>query len=209
MRPGGVVSFTKLNSIGFLQKNRLYIVMCLSLITGIIIGSVSLASGGKSTEVFKSVFTWYINGREGTGFFIVLFSSFFYYFAVATAFFTLGASIVGVIFSPIICCTIGIFFGGISAFSYSQYTLKGIAFNAIILLPAALTFCICALFAAKEAFCLSVIIIKLTLPKSRPLNLSGEFKSYCGRFLIIVLLFALSALVDAAVTVSFIKFFSF
>ena len=55
----------------------------------------------------------------------------------------------------------------------------------------------------------SSVLLRLTMPKSRPVNVSGEFKIYCGKYFIVIILSILSALIDAVVSVSFIKFFSF
>lgn len=209
MKPGGVVSFKKINAVGFLFKNKLHLLMFVSLVIGIVIGSFFFTKGGNSELLFKSIFEFFVSSRKGKGFFTIFISSFLTYLIACGCYFVVGASIIGVVLSPILCCTFGIYFSGIAAFAYSNFALKGVAFNAIIILPTALSFFVCAFFAAKEAFGFSSIIIKLTLPKSRPLNISGEFRVYCGKFLIILLLCLISAIIDSAVSMSFLGHFSF
>lgn len=209
MKPGGVVSLKKINAFGLLHKNKLYVLMCVLLLVGMIIGSISISGSGSANSVFKGVFSQYISQRQDSGYFSVFLKSFLVYAVICLLYFSSGVSIIGVIISPIICCALGIYFSGIAAFSYSEFALKGVAFNAIILLPAALTFLICAFIAAKEAFLFSAVIFKLVLPKSHVSNISGNFKAYCGKYIIVLLLCLVSALIDAAVSVAFIKFFSF
>ena len=209
MKPGGVVSLKKINSINFLHKNKLLLFMCLSLVVGIVIGSFAL-SGNKSISGYaNNLFDYFINSRQGLGFFNQFFSSLLFYFLICLTFFTIGTSIIGAVMSPIICCLSGIYLGGLASYSYSQFGLKGVAFNAIVLLPSALAFSISLFFSAKEAFNFSLIIIKLTLPKSRSCNISVEFKTYCGRFVLALIFCVIAALIDAAVSTSFLKYFSF
>ena len=209
MRPGGVVSLKKINSIGFLSKNRLFVLMCFSFVVGVVIGSISLSGGARSAGISRKLFELYIGDRQGAGFLGIFFSALLKYFTVSLSFFAFGASVIGVVFSPLMCCGLGIYFGCLSAYIYSTFSLKGVAFNAIVLIPAAFAFCVCAFFAAKEAFCFSAVILKLLLPKSRPSNLSVNFKSYCGRYLIILAFLIAVSLIDAAVSTAFLKFFEF
>ncbi|MBO4693652.1 MAG: hypothetical protein J5659_04610 [Clostridia bacterium] len=209
MKPGGVVSLKRINSFSFIFKNKLYLLMCLSMVAGVITGSLSLAGNGSAKSLFSYLFNYYINTRQDVGFFKVFISSFFYYTQAGIFFFIIGTSIVGVILSPLLCCVLGIYFSGIAAFAYNKYALKGIAFNAIILVPVVVFVFVFAFVAAKEAFCFSNVIIRITLPKSRPANISGEFKIYSGKFIIVLLLCILAAIIDAAVSVSFLRYFSF
>lgn len=209
MKPGGIVNLNKLNSLSFFCKNKLYIFLCFVFILGIVIGTVSLFTHSKASDYAGSIFSEYINSRQELSFFSVFFTEFLKYLTVCFAFFMFGTSVIGVIISPVLCCLLGTYYGIISSFAYSSFTLKGIAFNAVILIPPAIFFAVCSFLSAKEAFSFSASMIKLVLPKSRPMNLSGEFKLYCGRFIIIIGLLLLSAVIDAAVSSSFLKHFSF
>ncbi len=209
MKPGGVVSLKRINSISFLHKNKLFLLMCISLIFGIIIGSFALSGNGKASDFADKIFQFYISGRQNIAFFNLFFSTLIVYFLVCFIYFTIGTSVIGVVLSPILCCIVGMYFGSLASYSYGRFGLKGVAFNAIVLVPSALAFSICLFFAAKEAFNFSSIIIKLTMPKSRPCNISVEFKTYCGRFVLVMIFCVVAALIDAAVSTSFLKFFTF
>ncbi|MBR4910793.1 MAG: hypothetical protein IKZ47_05685 [Clostridia bacterium] len=183
--------------------------MCLAFIIGIFISSALVINSGNALSFASKLAAFYIKDRQGVGFFPLLIRVFFRYFAVCLAFFIFGASVIGVVLSPIICCAAGLYFGSIVSFIYSVFSIKGVAFNAIVLIPASLVFSVCMFFAAKESFSFSLILLKLTFPKSRPVNVSAEFKSYCGRFLIFFVVLIIVSLIDSAVSVSFLKLFDF
>lgn len=209
MRPGGVVSLKRLNKFGFLQKNKLLFFMGIAFIAGIIIGSISVARGGRAAQFASYLFERYYTKRQSLRFFNIFSVELIKNLLSALTFFVFGVSIIGVISSPIFCMTFGIYFGSMAAYAYSRFALQGVAFNSVVFVPSALAFSICLFFAAKESSEFSSVLLKLILPKSRPLNVSGEFRLFCGRILIIALCFALAALIDAAVSVSFIRYFSF
>lgn len=209
MKRGGIVSLKRFNSFISLGKNRLFIFICFTFILGIIIGNTSLFANSKASGYADDLFEAYINSRQGIGFFNIFISSLSKYTAACFVFYIFGVSIFGIVVSPILSCLLGIYYGILSAFAYSTLALKGVAFNAIILIPAALIFSLCVFFSAKESFVFSLLIVKLILPKSRPLNLSSEFRTYCGKYLVVLSFIVLSALADAAVSVSFLKFFTF
>lgn len=209
MRPGGVVSLKRLNKFGFLQKNKLLFFMCIVFVVGIAIGSLSVTRGTRAANFASYLFERYFTRRHELKFFGIFTAALAKNLLSSLIFFILGASIIGVIASPIFCVILGMYFGGVASYVYSQFALQGVAFNSVILVPSALAFCACSFFAAKESFEFSTVLLKLTMPKSRPLNVSAEFKIFCGRVLIISLCYAAAALIDAAVSVLFIRYFGF
>ena len=208
MKPGGVVVLKRISFLSFFGKNRLLLLMLLCFLAGVIISSVSF-SGSRAAEFSNAIFGYYISLRKNTTFLKVIFSVFSYYLAFFVALFIAGSSLTGVVLSPVICCTSGLYFGSLISYTYSSFALKGIAFNSVIIIPPALIVTLCMLFAAKESFSFSLILLKTVLPKSRPVNLSAEFKTYCGKYLLSVIFSLVAAVADAAVSGSFIKYFSF
>ena len=208
MKPGGVVSIKRLKVFDYFTKNKMLILMFFVFVLGLIFSSITF-SGSKAALISDKLFKFYVSARRDSGFISIVFSALLEYLAVTLAFFVSGASVVGVILSPALCFSVGLYYGTLTSFTYSAFSLKGIAFNSVIIIPAALVFSLCVFFAAKEAFMFSSVLLRLTMPKSRPINVSGEFKIYCGKFFIVIILSILSALIDAVVSVSFIKFFSF
>ena len=82
--------------------------------------------------------------------------------------------------------------------------MKGIAFNAVLIIPSAFVFVIALLLASRESMRFSILIAKISLPGSASVNLSFDFKNYCGRYLFIVLIALASALTDAVLSCSFL-----
>ena len=209
MKPGGVVSLKRLHNFGFLYKNRLLILMAVTFVVGIIIGSLSVSRGGRAVSFASYFFNGFFSVRLRYDFLHLFLICALKAVLISLLYFIFGASVIGVVVSPLFCAASGVYFGGISAFIYSRYYLQGVAFNAVIFLPAALTFAICSFFAAKESFEFSSVLLKLTMPKSRPADISSQFKLYCGKTLCVTVFFIIYALIDAVVSVSFIKYFGF
>ena len=110
----------------------------------------------------------------------------------------------GVVLVPVAAVLRGIIYGGVSAFLYSQYTVKGIAFNAVLIIPSAFVFVIALLLASRESVRFSLLIARISLPATPAVNLSYDFKNYCGRYLLISLIALASALTDAVLSCFFI-----
>ena len=86
-----------------------------------------------------------------------------------------------------------------------NFMLKGIAFNALLLIPTML-FCAIALFIlGRNAFSFSLLLARISLPGGQAVNLYNFFQNYCKK--LIFILFILSAIIDAVMSVSFIRFF--
>ena len=146
----------------------------------------------------------FISLRSGESFLSIALSSFMGSALVLLILFAAGTSILGVIFVPFLAVFRGVFYGGISALLYSEYAVKGIAFNAVLIIPSAFVFVIALLLASRESMRFSILIAKISLPGSASVNLSFDFKNYCGRYLFIVLIALASALTDAVLSCSFL-----
>ena len=102
----------------------------------------------------------------------------------------------------------GLFFGMVSAGLYSGYSLKGIAFYAVMILPAAVINVVAVLCASVESVRFSQVIAKLALPSAIPTDISSEFKEYFIKFLPIVSLSLLSAVIDGFLVTKLSDMFS-
>ena len=123
--------------------------------------------------------------------------------------FLLGASVFGVITVPCFVLIKGFIYGGITAYLYSEFALKGIAFNAVVFIPSIIIFIIVWLVASREAIRFSLKLSSLTLNNTMPFSLSDDFKDYGIKYLIFAAVVILSALADACISVSVLKYFSF
>ncbi len=209
MQKGTVLNLRKFNFLKSIGKSKTVIFMLLLFVAGLLFGNFSCSDKGKVFTFFANGFSEYISVRQLGVFWKIFLHSFSNFFAVLVGFFIFGTTLLGVSLVPLAVFCWGFWYGSISAHLCSEYALKGIAFNTVILIPPILCFSICLFFAARESFGFSLNLAKLTLPSSMPVKLFVHFKAFCNKYLILILVTILSALIDAAMSVTFIHFFDF
>ena len=209
MQRGRVLNLSRLKLTGFLLENKILIISLFLFILGIIFGTSAVFDYSKINDFTKTFVTDFIQLRNNAVFFKIFLSSFLRSVMTLLIFLIFGTSIFGVVTVPLTLTVCGVFYGSIVSYIYSEFALKGIAFNAVIFLPSSIIFIIVLLLACREAVNFSLKISSLTVSKSVSYNISNQFK----RFLIMLLIFVgfslVSALVDATVSSAFIKYFNF
>ncbi len=208
MQKGRVLRINSFGFLDYLQKNYILLIVLFSLILGIIFGTLKLDNSEALKSFFAEQLENFFSLRNDARFNKILISSFLQSLAVLFLMFLLGASLFGVVTVPVAMFIKGFLEGGMSAFLYSQYGLKGIAFNAVILIPATVAFLIVLLIASRESIKFSFKFSSLTLSKTLPKNLSVDFKDYSIKFLILTILTLAAALLDAIITKGLIKKFT-
>lgn len=209
MQRGKVLNLSRLKVTGFLFENKILIISLIIYLIGIIFGIVSIGKYENFTEFTKNFVNEFIDLRITEKFSKILINSFFRSVMILLAFAVLGTSMFGAVTVPFALGVIGVFYGNVTAYLYSEFALKGIAFNAVIFLPSVIVFLIVLLLACKEAVNFSLKISSLTFSKSVSYNLSIEFKKFIILFIIFVSAALFSALIDAVISCSFIKYFQF
>ena len=204
MRKGKVLSIKNFKLTEFVTKNNILAVLVVLIVAGVSVGiftesRIQVLSNYSTTYVER-----FIALRSGESFLSVALSSFMSSALVLLMLFAAGTSMLGVILVPFIAALIGLFYGGISALLYSEYSVKGIAFNAVLIVPSAFVFLIALLLAGRESMRFSLLMAKMTLPGSPSVNLAFDFKNYCGRYLFIAFILLASALTDAVLSCSFL-----
>lgn len=204
MRKGKVLSLKNFKLTEFVTKNNILAVLVVLIVAGVSVGiftesRIQVLSNYSTTYVER-----FIALRSGESFLSVALSSFMSSALVLLVLFAAGTSMLGVILVPFIAALIGLFYGGISALLYSEYSVKGIAFNAVLIVPSAFVFLIALLLAGRESMRFSLLMAKMTLPGSPAVNLAFDFKNYCGRYLFIAFILLASALTDAVLSCSFL-----
>lgn len=209
MKKGMILNLKKLKILDYVTLNKIFIILSLLFIVGIILGSTVLSDNAillKSTDTFLNE---YLSIHNSGVFLKKLFSCFLKYFFVLAIYFLSGASLLGVAIVPFITAWQGIIFGNTATHINQAYGLSGIAFNAIILIPTSAIFTVCCFFAAKCSVNFSLAIAKLTLPRSRPTNLFIEFKDYCLKFTIFLGISMICSILDIILNLLFLNFFEF
>lgn len=204
MKKGTVLSLKNLKFTDFMAKNNILVILILLFILGLAAGTFSGSKVSVLSDYSDDYLKRFISERTNATFFSVTLDSFMGSALTLLLTFAAGTSMLGVILVPTIFLLRGVLYGSVSALLYSEYSVKGIAFNAVLIIPAAIVFIISFILSSRESIKFSLIIAKMTLPGSPSPNLSADFKNYCGRYLFICLLVLASALVDAVLSCSFL-----
>ena len=204
MRKGKVLSLKNFRFTEFVAKNNILAVLFVLITSGVAVGIFTESKLQVLSQYSASYVERFVALRSGESFVSVALSSFMSSALVLLVLFAAGTSMLGVILVPFLAALRGVFYGGVSALLYSEYSVKGIAFNAVLIVPSAFVFVVALLLAARESMRFSLIIAKMSLPGSPSVNLSFDFKNYCGRYLFIVLIALASALTDAVLSCSFL-----
>lgn len=210
MRRSTVLSLKKFNILSYLAKNRSLLVLTLFFIIGIIIGVVFLEKSDNTYNISHLLFNSYISSRLKNTFIYVFLKSFLSFLIACFIIFLTGTSFIGVVLSPAVVFVYGYLSGAFLGYIYLEYSIKGIAFNAVVIIPTVILFLIGFILSARESLNFSCELVKLTFNKSYATgNIFDYFKSYCGRYLFLLLLPLISAIVDGVFSVSVLKFFDF
>lgn len=204
MRKGKVLSIKNLKFTEFIAKNNILAILMVLITAGITLGIFTESR----FEILSRYSVYYVERfialRSGVSFLSIALNSFMSSALVLLALFAVGTSMLGVILVPFLAILKGIFYGGVSALLYSEYSVKGIAFNAVLIIPSTFVFIIAFLLAARESMRFSLVIAKMSLPGAQSVNLSYDFKNFCRRYLFIALIALASALTDAVLSCSFL-----
>ena len=204
MQKGKVLSLKNFKLADFVARNNILTILVVLIAGGIAVGIFTQSKIQLLSEYSADYLERFIALRSGESFVSVALSSFMGSALVLLLLFAAGTSMLGVVLVPLLTAVRGMFFGGVSALLYSQYAVKGIAFNAVLIIPSAFVFVIALLLAARESMRFSILIAKISLPGSPSVNLAFDFKNYCGRYLFIALIALASALTDAVLSCSFL-----
>lgn len=204
MRKGKVLSLKNFRFAEFVAKNNILAVLVILITAGVAVGIFTESKLQVLSQYSTSYVERFVALRSGESFVSVALSSFMSSALVLLVLFASGTSMLGVVLVPFLAALRGVFYGGVSALLYSEYSVKGIAFNAVLIVPSAFIFVIALMLAARESMRFSLLIAKISLPGSSSVNLAFDFKNYCGRYLFIALIALASALTDAVLSCSFL-----
>ena len=209
MRGSRVLSLNGVKAVNFLKVNGSLIFLTFIFVLGVLSGALFFEKQIAVADYAKSQFTNFLVLRQEGTFFAIFFSSLINLLIYFGAVFISGTSVVGNIVSPFVLLWFGFNFGMVATHLYGGYALKGIAFSAIILIPASAIFALILVFSAREAMRFSLLLTRLFTPQGVSASVYENFKNYCIKFLYYLIFVILSATVDALLSTFFIKFFDF
>ncbi len=209
MRKSAIVNLNSSKFLITVKQNYLVIIFSIVYVLGIIIGTFFSSKNSAINSAVANYFSEYLSSRHLVGFFKVFLTSFFDLLPFALAIFLCGTSLVGVALIPFAIMFKGAAFGMFSAYLYSAYLLKGIAFNALMLIPTNILAALALIICGRISFNFSLVLIKASIPRGHSVNLYNSFQIYCKSFLISIIFLVLSAIFDALMSVGFMNLFSF
>lgn len=206
MRRSKVLNFKKINGVlNFISKNRVIIFLCVVFILGLVFGIVSKHTS--MMNYFKLYIQEFITLRSSASFIKIALNSFFESLTFVFILYALGTSVFGMITSPIMVFLKGYFFGGLLSLLYSQFSLKGIAFNAVLILPSAIFLVLAILLAGENSIRFSCLLARLTITENESQYVSSTFKQYSLKYLYYLGFVLASALIDALISKNFLTKF--
>lgn len=193
------------------RENKFFF-LCLTLIVaGMLAGSLAVnLLSGEYLIFIKDWFLSFFKFRSTAGFSRV----FFNIFLSGTVYFVLvllsSLGLTGVITLPIV-----VFFRGfgtclLAGFLYREYSLTGIAFADLILLPGVLATDFLFIYICAEAVSVSFSFLDILKDvSSRGIMVRPLMLKFLRKFLIVMLLFCIFSLIEALFSVNFTHYFSF
>ena len=193
------------------RENKFFF-LCLTLIVaGMLAGSLAVnLLSGEYLNFIKDWFLSFFKFRSTAGFSKV----FFNIFLSGTVYFVLvllsSLGLTGVITLPIV-----VFFRGfgtclLAGFLYREYSLTGIAFADLILLPGVLATDFLLIYICAEAVSVSFSFLDILKDvSSRGIMVRPLMLKFLRKFLIVMLLFCIFSLIEALFSVNFTHYFSF
>ena len=137
MQKGKVLSLKNFRFAEFVAKNNILTILVVLITAGVTVGIFTESKLQVLSRYSASYIERFIALRSGESFASVALNSFMSSALVLLVLFAAGTSMLGVVLVPILAAVRGVFFGGVSALLYSQYSVKGIAFNAVLIIPSA------------------------------------------------------------------------
>ena len=206
MQKGRVLNLRQFNVFFFfLKKNAVVIFLSLIFITGIWAGTYFSDKNLPASDILRWYMNRFVTVRTDAAFLNIFKSSFLFSFVFLSLLFIFGTSVTGVAFVPLFVALRGFFFGGISSLIYINYSFKGVALNAAVMIPPTLIFFIVMLCAARESLNFSISVSKLTFKETVTESLVFSFKRYCVRYFVFCVPTLLAALLDALLSLKLIN----
>lgn len=192
----------------FVIHNKFLIIFTLFFLTGIFIGVFTFGSSEPFISFAENNFALYISERTEQTFAKIMLDSFFENMLYLVVCFILGSSMLGTLFLPLFLAFKGFLYGQTAALMYSVYSLKGIAFHTLLILPVAVIFSVLLIFAARESMRFSVLLVRVSSGNNTAGDIAFDFKNFCIKYLIFSVIAFLCAVMDSLLSFKLINSFS-
>jgi len=207
---GKVFSLKKFGFINVSKDNKVQYFLAFLFILGIIFGSFTFMKSENAVIISKYLFNSLLHSKIDVSFWKIFFKSLLNLLLISTVFFILGTSLLGSVSTPILFLLFGLVYGMLLSFSYNSYSVKGIAYSAVILIPPLLFFVFGLLVVSKLYIDFSISMSKTTFNNRSIGTLNSvDFSEIWKKVLLQFGFNVAAALIDGALSCFLIKIFNF
>ncbi len=198
MNRGTVVNLSQLKKvIDFLKANWCLLLITLLFLFGISFGVFYTNNNTSLASVLKAFSDSFINIHLNGSFRDVFLNSLFVNSVFYLLCFVFGTSVTGVTLVPIFVGVKGMLLGKLISDLYSEYSLKGIVFNALVIIPPSLISVVFLFASARLSVMFSMRVIGVFLSDTTQKNLNLQFNNYWKKQLLFFLPIIFSCILDA------------
>ncbi|MBR1779071.1 MAG: hypothetical protein IJ758_01010 [Clostridia bacterium] len=195
----------------FARQNKILVILASILLLGIFFGAIiGDIIKNQTVEDITSLFLNNYKNRENQPIFYAFISSLSSIFLFILATFLIGLSAWGFTLAPFMPFFRGLSIGLIQNYLYSQYGMKGILFQILVLLPGIFISSIAILLMAKEAMIISYSFSNRLIFKERSrFDREVDIKTYIIKVGYVLSIALLSVIVDSFLNFLLLRFFHF
>lgn len=195
----------------FITQNKLLVFLSLVLLFGVFLGSnIEEFIKNQTLDDITSMFLNNFKNRVSQPIFYVFISSLSSIFLFILVSFFMGLSIWGFLFVPFVPFFRGLSIGLVQNYLYSQYGLKGLLFQLIVLFPGIFISSIAILLMSKESMLISQAFSNILIFRSNSKHeKKSDLKTYIVKVGIVLSISLGSVIVDIILNFFFLRFFSF
>lgn len=209
MQGKGIINLSHFNSFNiFLKENRKLIIFIALFFIGFIFGIYIFCKVDYFSEVFNFLKERFTSFRENESFFKITINSLFASMSLLIFAFSCGVSMMGLLLIPIGVLTHGLTLGIFASGLYSAYSFEGVAYFAVLIVPAAVLSTISFILSAIEAFDFSLNLTKTISFGNKSDYLSTNFKLFCLKQVLFFVLILIAALIDGLISCNLLTNFN-
>ena len=190
-----------------LKKNKLTMLIAAFFFAGMLYGALLVGFGEKGLiDSLDFITKGYVESRTEQSLLVTFGHSFCSSGIFILVLFVLGFSAVSIpviVFLPLFK---GLGLGVSIGYLYTVYAVKGAAFCAVLVLPAALFSTFAIILAGRESLKLSLLFLSSFVPRINGTISPRGVKLYCAKFLVLLAIVIISSLIDCVTTFLFAGF---
>jgi len=192
-----------------IKANSAFIIFAIFIAAGVITGVLCYKNSDILREEATELFNSHYQFHNQNNFFLIAGQTLLNFIPLILVSFVVGTSATGCVLIPVLPLTAGFLFGIISGYLYDSQQIMGVVYNLLVMLPSSLVAFFGLLLCCRESFGFSKLLATMCINSGRCFNLYADFKNYCIRYIVILALFIVYALIDASLASLFTKYFKF